>query len=232
MSGEARRRRLRALLRVLGIERANTGVFESSFVHESAAREGKGASNERLEFLGDSILGFLASAWLYNAFPHEREGELSRRKAALVNESALAQTARRLQFGDLLQLGKGMQSAGGSDNRSILADAFEAFLAVLAIEHGLETARTFLVEQHIAHMDPNDARLIDRKTALQEYVQKTYACTPEYREQSTGTIQAPSFSSSVSVRGTVLGTGIGPSKKIAQQIAAAQALQMLHARPL
>ncbi len=230
MSGEARRRRLRAFLRDVGISPANGALFEGAFVHESAASETGRASNERLEFLGDSILGFLCSAWLYATFPQQREGELSRRKAALVSEEALAVTARRLQFGELLQLGKGLRSAGGADNSAVLADAFEAFLAVLFIEQGLEAARTFLIEQHLTQIDQDDSRLIDVKTALQEYVQKTYSCMPEYREQSTGTLRAPSFSSSVSVRGAVLGTGIGPSKKIAQQIAAAQALRTLQMR--
>lgn len=230
MSGEARRRRLRALLAVADLEHANFAAFESAFVHESFAGETGRVSNGRLEFLGDAVLGFLCSGWLYENFPREREGELSRRKAALVSEEALAVTARRLQFGALLQLGKGMQSDGGADNSAILADGFEAFLATIFIEHGLDAARKFAVEQHFAQIDQNDARLTDVKTALQEYVQKTYACMPQYREQSTGTLQAPSFSSSVSVGGTVLGTGIGPSKKTAQQIAAAQALQTLQTR--
>ncbi len=230
MSGEARRRRLRALLHVAGIEQANAAAFETAFIHESSARETGRESNERLEFLGDSVLAFLCSGWLYQTFPREREGELSRRKAALVSEEALAMSARRLQFGELLQLGKGMQSTGGANNSAILADAFEAFLAIIYVEHGLEAARKFCVEQHFTQIDQNDTRLVDVKTALQEYVQKTYACMPEYREQSTGTLQAPSFSSSVIVRGTVLGTGIGPSKKVAQQIAAAQALQTLATR--
>lgn len=231
MSGETRRRRLRVLLAVAGIEHANLAAFEGAFVHESFASETGCASNERLEFLGDAVLGLLCSEWLYANYPREHEGDLSRRKAVLVSEESLAVTARRLQLGVLLHLGKGLHADGGADNSAILCDGFEAFLATIFMEHGLEAARKFAIEQHFTQIDQNDPRLTDVKTALQEYVQKTYACVPQYREQSTGTPRAPSFSSSVSVDGTVLGMGIGPSKRAAQQIAAAQALQTLQTRP-
>src|SRR5581483_5689092 len=132
MSGERRRARLRALLKAAGAADVDPALFEQAFVHESASREGAGASNERLEFYGDAILGFLAARWLIERYPDASEGELTRRKAALVSGEACEKTARRLGFGELVVLGEGMQRSGGAQNGSILADTFEAFIATLA----------------------------------------------------------------------------------------------------
>lgn len=225
MSGEANRRRLRALLRLGGVRKAGQlNAFQVAFVHQSYAKEHGGGSNERMEFLGDSILGCVTAAWLYDAFEGEPEGLLTLRKAAIVNDGQLARTARRLGFSELMQLGAGMRAAGGAENTSVLADAFEAFVGALFLRFGLEKARQFVVTQHIERLDHSTDALLDAKTRLQHYTQEHLAATPVYRETSRGTPQQPAFKSRVIVKGKILGRGDGPSKKAAQQAAAEAAL--------
>jgi len=223
--GEAYRRRLRALLALAGIRRiGDLNVFQNAFVHESYAKERGGGSNERMEFLGDSILGSIAAGWLYERFPEEPEGLLTLRKAAIVNDAQLARGAKRLGFSALMQLGAGMRAAGGSENTSVLAGAFEAFVGALYLRFGIEKTREIVVAQHIEQLDHSAEELLDAKTRLQHYAQEHLAATPVYRETNRGTPQRPAFKSRVSVRGRVLGRGEGPSKKAAQQAAAQAAL--------
>ena len=232
MSGERHRRRLRALLRLAGVRAAgDMEAVETAFIHESYAKERGGDSNERMEFFGDSILGFITAQWLYERYAGEPEGKLTVRKAAIVNDAQLAVTARRLGFPELISLGSGMTAAGGADNTSILADAFEAFVAAIFIRYGLERSRRFLVAEHIERIDHETVSVLDPKTRLQHYAQAHLAATPIYREKSLGTAQKPSFSSKVSVNGKTLGTGSGPSKKAAQQAAAQAALSKLQVSP-
>ena len=134
VAGEQRRRRMRALLKKAHVAPADLDLFDQAFVHESAAREQRRFSNERLEFLGDSVLGFVAASWLYVQHPNVDEGWLTRRKAAIVNDRALATTALRLGFPELLQMGEGMARAGGAHNETMLADAFEAFAGALFLQ--------------------------------------------------------------------------------------------------
>jgi ribonuclease III len=230
MAGEQRRRRLRALLDLADVPTETLEGFETAFVHESAAKEQQMLSNERLEFLGDAVLGLAVARWLYSTYPDEKEGTLARRKAAIVSDSAIAQTARRLGFGELVQLGVGERAHGGSERTSILADAFEAFVAALFWEHGFGIAQRFVEREHIANVDHEHAALSDPKTQLQELTQARLACTPVYRERSEGPAHLRIFTSTVTVNGEALGTGTGPSKKAAQQNAAAQALLTLQER--
>lgn len=228
MSGENYRRRLRALLRLAGVRRADDlSAFERAFIHQSYAREHGGASNDRMEFLGDSVLGCIAAGWLFERFAEEPEGLLTLRKAAIVNDAQLAETARRLGFASLTQLGVGMRAAGGADNTSVLADAFEAFVGALYLRCGLERAQQFVMAEHIERLDHSSEALLDAKTKLQHYAQEHLAATPVYREVSRGTPQRPAFKSRVSVKGKILGRGDGASKKAAQQAAAAAALDAI-----
>jgi ribonuclease III len=225
MSEENYRRRMRALLRLAGVRKAeDSSEFEQAFVHQSYARERGGASNDRMEFLGDSVLGCIAAGWLFERFGDEPEGLLTLRKAAIVNDAQLARTARRLGLGALMRLGVGMVGAGGADNTSVLADGFEAFVGALYLRFGLERARKFVIAQHIEQLDHSSDALLDAKTRLQHYTQEHLAGTPVYRETNRGTPQCPAFKSRVSVNGKVLGKGEGSSKKAAQQAAAAAAL--------
>jgi ribonuclease III len=228
MAGENRRRRLRALLKLAGVRvPGDITLIEQAFVHESHAKEHGGFSNERMEFLGDSVLGWITAEWLFANFPEEPEGRLTVRKAAIVNDGKLAESARRLGFAEVLELGTGMRNAGGVDNTSILADAFEAFVASLSLRYGPERARTFVVREHIERLDHAPDALLDAKTRLQHYAQEHLSATPSYREHNEGTPQQPHFTSSVQVNGQTLGTGSGPSKKAAQQAAAVAALASL-----
>jgi ribonuclease III len=228
VSGETYRRRLRALLRLADVRKpSELSLFETAFVHQSHAKERGGHSNDRMEFLGDSVLGCIAASWLFERFPDEPEGLLTLRKAAIVNDAQLARTARELGFSELVVLGAGMRAAGGSDNTSVLADAFEAFVGALYLRYGLDKARGFVIARHVDRLDHRADALLDSKTRLQHYAQEHLAATPVYRETNLGTPQRPSFNSRVSVNGKVLGKGLGTSKKAAQQAAAEAALTML-----
>ncbi len=228
MAGENQRRRLREVLKLAGVRApGDLTLVEQAFVHESFAKEHGVASNERMEFLGDSILGMITAAWLFELYPGEPEGRLTLRKAAIVNDATLAVTARRIGFADLVQLGAGMRTAGGADNTSILADAFEAFVAALDLRYGREKAVRFVTREHIEAMEHAPDALIDPKTRLQHYSQEHLSATPSYVERSEGTPQVPSFRSEVRVGGKTLGSGTGASKKAAQQAAAQAALSAL-----
>jgi len=230
MAGETRRRRLRALLDLVGLEGAEHAAIEPAFVHSSLLGQARGgtSSNERLEFLGDAILGYLTAEWLFERHAEAFEGELSRRKAALASDRAIATTARRLGFGDLLRLGKGEQANGGAERESNLGDAFEAFLAVLTQRFGLDVARRFLIEQHLVPLADTFGPDIDAKTALQELTQARFRETPRYHDDGVdGADHERTFRARVTVGDRELGRGQGRSKKAAQQAAAAAAQMQL-----
>jgi ribonuclease-3 len=228
MPGEKRRARLRALLKTVGLDEAQSLAMEAAFVHASAAKERALVSNERLEFFGDAILGFVASRWLMAKYPEASEGALTRRKAALVSGTACAETARRLGFGELVVLGTGMERAGA--NESILADTFEAFLAALYQVSDLERVARFLEKEHLVPTDRRHLDERDAKTDLQEFAQAVLRLTPLYFERAEGPPNDRRFTSQVRVGDEILGEGIGPSKKSAQQSAAAMALGTLRGR--
>ncbi len=230
MPGEARRRRLRELLKRSGAAGVDPAAIDPAFVHESAAREGAGISNERLEFFGDAILGFVTARYVYATYPQASEGELARRKNALVSGDACAHSARRLEFGELVRLGHGMQAAGGSDNTSILSDAFEAYIAALYLATDLATVGAFIEREHLAPTDRSDMADADAKTALQELTQARFGLMPVYFERAEGPAHDRRFTSAVRVGDDVLGEGIGSSKKAAQLSAAAMALAALRGR--
>jgi ribonuclease-3 len=228
VSGEARRRRLRGLLALAGVRRpGDLTTVETAFVHESWAKESGEASNERLEFLGDSVLSLIAAQWLFERYGDEDEGLLTLRRATIVNDGRLAASAARLGFSAIVRLGAGMSATGGAENTTVLAGAFEAFIAALYMAYGVDRARAFVISEHIEHLDQSRNGLIDPKTRLQHYAQAHLAATPVYREVSAGTPQEPAFRSRVSVKGKTLGTGHGASKKAAQRAAAEAALLSL-----
>jgi ribonuclease-3 len=230
MAGENRRRRLRALLDVADLPDDALDVVEPAFVHESAAREGGIASNERLEFLGDAILGMIVAGWLFANYADDKEGTLAKRKAAIVSDKALAVSAKRLGFAELVRVGAGERAHGGNERISILADAFEAFVAIMYQQFGFDRTRAFVEREHIAYVDHASADMADAKTQLQEFTQEHFACMPVYREEGEGPAHERVFTATVTINGELLGSGIGPSKKAAQQNAAAQALRTLQAR--
>jgi ribonuclease-3 len=225
-----RRRRLAALLKACGFAGIDPTPIEQAFVHESASREGAGPSNERLEFYGDTILGFVTARWLMARYPDANEGELSRRKASLVSGDACASTARRLRIGDVMRLGVGAQQSGGANNATILADAFEAFVGALTAATDVERVARFLEIEHLALIDRADGGENDAKTALQEFTQAYFGTVPIYFERAEGPPHDRRFTSHVRIGDETLGEGIGASKKTAQQSAAAMALAALRSR--
>lgn len=233
MSGEARRRRLRALLRRAGVRDVDPGALERAFIHDSAVLTERltdpNASNQRLEFLGDAVLSLVTARWLYLRYPGDREGELTRRRAALVNDSMLAVTARRLRFPELLVLGPPEAAAGGAERESILAAALEAFIGALYLASGLDAAAAFVEGEHLEHVEHAEMAAADPKSALQELLQARGTPAPTYEDSSTGPPHSRTFTSRVVAAGALLGEGVGGSKKAAQRAAAQIALSVLSA---
>ena len=211
----------------LGYEPRDRALFVLALTHRSA----DGPNNERLEFLGDSVLNLLLSERLYREFPTASEGDLSRLRARLVSEEPLAEIAQAMQLGELLLLGSGELKTGGFRRQSILADAFEALCGALYLDGGLETARTLLApmfEGRIAKL-PEPSTLKDAKTRLQEHLQANGRPLPLYTVKSTsGEPHAQIFVVSVSIPHASLETlGEGPSRRRAEQVAAQAALAAL-----
>lgn len=229
MAGEARRRRIRALLDQAQVRTLDVEAVEPAFVHASASAETEQrCSNERLEFLGDAVLGYVTASWLYTQFPDATEGELARRKAALASDEAIAESGRRLGLGELLVLGHGERSSGGAERASNVGDAFEAFVAVLERQAGLEAARLFVEREHLVPLSNRFGPENDSKTALQELLQARYRATPSYIDTGVeGPPHLRTFHAQVELSGKVLGAGSGASKKAAQRSAAADALERL-----
>jgi ribonuclease III len=219
---------LAALEAALGISFPDKEMLRRAFTHRSCVQEGEDISNERLEFLGDSVLGAVIAEHLYDAYPGWSEGDLTRAKAAVVSEPALAVAARRLEIGKYLQLSKGEEQCGGRERSSILCGAFEAVIAALYLQNGMEKVREFILQslaeplQSVIRGDYNK----DYKTLLQEVVQENHRILPLYRVvEEQGPDHNKSFVVEVSLGGEILGAGTGKSKKEGEQAAAKQALE-------
>jgi len=224
--GLSRKRALRSFARRLGVAEgaAESGLLDTALTHDSyAAEKGGRASNERLEFLGDAVLGAVVSHALYLRHTDQPEGMLSRLRAAVVSRNALAQAAQRLEIAPLLLLGRGETAAGGAERPSILAAALEAIIGAVYLSEGLDASRRFIERHHLAHVEPSD--VIDPKTALQEYAQAKYKKAPHYAiAAQRGPSHARVFTVSVSVAGKTVGSGEGATKKQAEAAAARAAL--------
>lgn len=199
--------------------------------HSSYANEKKKQrrSNERLEFLGDSVLSLVVSQYLFVHYPDLPEGELTKIRAALVCEKSLHKFALQIGLGDFLMLGKGEAHTGGRERPSILADAFEAVIAAIYLDSGLEAARRHILHFIPEHIPENRSVLFgDYKTALQEVIQKNPEEKVEYLLTSeSGPDHNKSFVVEVCLNSNVIGTGEGKSKKEAEQMAAKEALALM-----
>lgn len=213
----------------LGYAFRDRSLLERALTHSSYANENRGArlrSNERLEFLGDSVLGMVVAEHLFAADMDMPEGELTRLRAALVCEQSLAAAARDLQLGEYLRLGRGEAAGGGRTRPSILADAMEAVLAAVYLDGGLESAREVVRRMVLSRADPMSMR--DCKTMLQELVQRTGGQQLTYRVlDAAGPDHDKTFTVEVCVNGAPAGRGTGHSKKEAEQQAACEALRRL-----
>jgi ribonuclease-3 len=213
----------------LGID-CQAPQLDLALTHRSYAFEsGRASHNERLEFLGDAVLGLVVTDLIYRWFPELTEGEMAMVRSSTVNMPVLAEMARSVDLGSYILLGKGEELSGGRDKTSILADAFEAMLGALYLDCGWEYAQKLiehLFANHIlTHVDQGVLR--DFKTNLQELTVQVHGTVPEYRVSWTGPDHAKTFRASVFVGGTELGAGAGRSKKEAEQGAAKEALLRL-----
>ena len=221
---------MRALEENLGYHFRNIGLLEHALTHSSYANEHRSAgvtSNERLEFLGDSVLGMVVAEYLFQTHPNMPEGELTRTRAALVCEGSLYEVACSLGLGRCLRLGKGEAAGGGRERPSILADATEATLAAVYLDGGIEAVRP-IIQTFILDKEREKAVDRDYKTALQELVQRNPGQSIVYRlVDEIGPDHARVFVMEVSVGGTVAGQGKGHTKKEAEQLSAKSALKKL-----
>lgn len=221
-----------ALEERLGYSFRNRALLETALTHSSYANENRASGivcNERLEFLGDSVLGVTVAVFLYRHFPDMPEGRMTRLRAELVCEQSLHRVALELHLGDYLRLGKGEEHNGGRKRASILSDAVEAVIAAMYLDAGMETAAGFI---HRCLLD--DVRAIetptftDYKTSLQELVQRHSGQVLSYElVGEEGPDHAKTFRVQVCLNGDPIGRGIGRTKKEAEQAAAANALEAL-----
>ena len=185
-------------------------------------------SNERLEFLGDSILGMVVAEYLYKNFPDRPEGELTRMRADMVCEKTLASVAARINLGHHLMLGNGEEQGGGRSRDSILADAVESVIAASFLDGGMAAARSFIEKFILVEVPVRKMHNADYKTALQELIQQKKNQTLSYAlVGESGPDHDKRFEVEVSLNGRVIGTGTGSSKKRAEQMAAQSALENL-----
>jgi ribonuclease-3 len=210
------------LFEVVG-ETIDESLLLRALTHRSYAYENGGLpNNERLEFLGDSVLGLVVTDSLYTAHPDVAEGQLAKLRAAVVNMRALAEVARTMGLGEYIFLGRGEEATGGRDKASILADTMEAVIAAVYLSRGMPAATTFV--HHV--LDPlmeSSASLgagLDWKTSLQELTASASLGVPEYHVTEQGPDHRKSFNARVSVGSELMGTGSGSSKKEAEQMAA------------
>jgi len=217
---------------ILGHAFTHPELLREALTHRSAVhgrgRRGRG-SNERMEFIGDRVLGLLIAEWLAERFPHEQEGDLGRRLALLVSQPVLAEVAETIGLGEALAVAPGEAKAGVRRRATVLADALEAALGALYLDGGIERARAFVRGAWDMVMSRQEEPPKDAKTRLQEWVQKRGLGLPEYGVVSrAGPPHAPEFVVTVAAGG-FSGTGTAGSKRAAEQLAAGELLRILGA---
>jgi len=217
----------------LGYRFRDESLLRGALYHSSYANEHRNeniVSNERLEFLGDAVLGFVSAEFLYSRFPNAPEGELTRIRAALVREESLFEVAQSLQLGECLMLGKGEESGGGRQRPSILADCTEAVFAAVYLDGGMDCARDLIHRVLLSKGDIEvaESRRRDYKTELQELVQRKPHQVLRYElVGQSGPDHAKVFTVAVLLNGEPVGEGSGHSKKEAEQASARAALEKL-----
>lgn len=217
--------KLENLQKNLGYKFRDISLLKTALTHSSYANEKGTICNERLEFLGDAVLGFISAEFFYNNYDVP-EGDLTKHRAARVCENALSMFARELDIGSALYLGKGEERMNGRNKPSMLADAFEAVLAAVYIDGGLEEAKKIALRFVARHDKLDDTG--DYKTALQEVVQKNREEHVEYvLIEESGPAHDRHFVIEVHLNSNVIGRGEGKSKKIAEQMAAKEALSLM-----
>jgi ribonuclease III len=221
------------LSRLLDVHFDDPGLLERALIHRSWAFENGGVEpNERLEFLGDSVLGLVVTDEIFHAHPDEQEGRLAKVRSAAVKAESLADVARTLGLGRFIKLGRGEAASGGEDKDSILADTLEAVLGAVYLDRGFATAYDLvqrLFGDVLAELAGRGAAL-DYKTSLQELTAARFEVLPKYEVTDTGPDHHKAFTASVSVHGETVGHGEGRNKKQAEQRAAREAYRALMVR--
>lgn len=221
---------LQELEQTIGYTFRDRSLLERALTHSSYSGGKNNGSNERLEFLGDAVLQIVVSRFLFENMTTEPEGGLTKLRASIVCENSLFSFAKRIQLGEYLYLGKGEEMTGGRERRSILADAFEAVIAAIFLDGGIEQAEDFVLKfmPSIEALKSGKVKLGDYKTILQEIIQQnpeehvSYDVTDE-----EGEAHRKLFSASVLLNGQVIGSGKGSSKKEAEQAAAKEAIRLM-----
>lgn len=222
---------LKELSRRLGIRFRDYRLYDLALTHSSYANEPNShrLNNQRLEYLGDAIIGFIVNDYLYRNF-HLNEGQMARIKSSAVSETSLASAARKLRFGQYLNMSKGEKKSGGARRISNLADCFEAFVAAIYLDLGLEEAKKFvlnMLENRLKNLT-RPGKAIDPKSALQELVQKKYHTHPVYELVSEdGPDHKKEFIYKVLINDIEIARGTGTSKKKAEKQAAQKALDKI-----
>lgn len=217
----------KANLKLAKMDLLNAALIHPSYVYEKGSRHG--GHNQRLEFLGDAVVGLIIGDYLYQRFPDKTEGELTKMRAAVVCESSLAKAAQRLGIGRYLLMGKGEKIGGGAQRPSNLADAWEAVIGALYLELGLEEIREFT----LSYLKPEIEMVVignygDYKTQFQEFIQQNPNNSVEYKIISeSGPDHEKIFVSGIFLNGTLISQGSGRTKKEAEQNAAQQALMKM-----
>ena len=224
--------KFQTLLDALQIKFANMSLLQQAFTHRSYLNEVKAAleSNERLEFLGDAILSFLVSQYLYSRYPQHPEGILTSMRSNVVKTETLASIAKGLNFGEYLCLSKGEEKGGGRQNASLLADTFEAFIGAVYLDQDLAHVRQFLQKQLFVQIEKilQKEQHSDYKSRLQEIVQETSKISPSYKVIKTlGPDHDKKFWVQVIINGKEDEVGQGKSKQEAEQMAAYHALEKM-----
>lgn len=222
---------LEAFEKKIGYTFKNKELLFEALSHSSFANENKRQrhSNERLEFLGDSVLSIIVSRYLFDHFKHLPEGELTKIRASLVCEKALFEFSKKIDLGSFIMLGRGEENSGGRERPSIVSDAFEAVIAAVYLDGGMEAAKPYVLGFMPEDIDSKKgSTLNDYKTILQEIIQKNPEEKVEYvlKEQS-GPDHDKAFVVQVFLNSNVIGEGRGHSKKQAEQMAAKEALELM-----
>jgi ribonuclease III len=225
-----RKRELRDYEKIIGIhfdrlELLNTALTHSSYANQQNLKYNE--HNERLEFLGDSVLSMAVSDYLYKKYRTEHEGKLTRMRAGVVCESSLVEIAKSISLSKYIRMGKGEELSGGREKDSLLADACEAVIAAIYLDRGFESAREFVLGHLIGKIDilVKDQNYNDFKSKLQEYVQKNLMAAIKYNvKEESGPAHDKVFEIEIYLDNKCYGTGLGKSKKEAEQRAAKEAL--------
>jgi ribonuclease III len=228
---DERKREIEDLLAPLGVHTNRLDLINQALTHRSYAFENPPAEdNERLEFLGDSVLGFVIADFFYQRYPDADEGDLSKKKARVVSRTLLGQLAEQLRMGDAIRLGRGEEQSGGRQRPSLLGSTLEALIGAVYLAEGLDEAARFIREQLIERLLDmlEEEEAWDYKSRLQEYVQKKFQTTPVYETVATsGPDHHKSFTVRVSILDKPYGEDTASRKKAAENLAAKAALEIL-----